>query len=134
MRNRYKGTCYWCGNLVEPRQGHFERHKHQFLTIHAHCVFEQRKRKEDMNPENQCFWVQSDERLFNELKSYSNILYGNLAYIVQNDALISVREVNEWKDRARLNHQLPKILYEKVLDYLRLQYLIDHKSPRVIHQ
>ena len=45
MRNRYKGTCYHCNTTVNPGDGHFERHKGHWRTIHAGCVFELRKQK-----------------------------------------------------------------------------------------
>ena len=45
MRNRYKGTCYHCNATVNPGDGHFERHKGHWRTIHAGCVFELRKQK-----------------------------------------------------------------------------------------
>lgn len=48
MRNRYKGICYYCGKVVEPKQGHFERDykSRTWRTIHADCVFKQRREKE----------------------------------------------------------------------------------------
>ena len=48
MRNRYKGTCYYCGKTVEVGAGHFEKiiGTKYWRTIHADCVFEQRKEKE----------------------------------------------------------------------------------------
>jgi hypothetical protein len=46
MGNKFPGTCYFCGKLVEPKQGHFERDHGKWKTIHAQCVFEQRKLKE----------------------------------------------------------------------------------------
>ena len=45
MRNKYKGICYYCGKEVLPNAGHFERHEGGWRTIHAECVFEQRKEK-----------------------------------------------------------------------------------------
>jgi hypothetical protein len=48
MRNKYAGTCYYCSRTVEPGKGHFERHRGSWLTIHANCVFEQRKEKEQL--------------------------------------------------------------------------------------
>lgn len=45
MRNRYPGTCYWCGKRVEIGEGHFERHNGRWRVIHAECVFEQRRVK-----------------------------------------------------------------------------------------
>ena len=48
MRNKYKGTCYHCGKTVEVGDGHFERHKGGWRTIHSNCVFEARKQKEKL--------------------------------------------------------------------------------------
>jgi hypothetical protein len=45
MRNKYPGICYKCGKQVEKGQGHFERYKGGWRTIHAECVFEQRRIK-----------------------------------------------------------------------------------------
>lgn len=45
MRNKYKGTCYYCGKIVEIGEGHFERYKGGWRTIHANCVFKQRDEK-----------------------------------------------------------------------------------------
>lgn len=45
MRNKYAGTCYFCGNPVAPGAGHFERSAGRWLTIHAGCVFTQRQQK-----------------------------------------------------------------------------------------
>lgn len=47
MRNKYKGICYYCGEIVEVGQGHFERQRGGWRTIHANCVFKQRKEKEE---------------------------------------------------------------------------------------
>lgn len=47
MRNKYKGTCYYCGKTVDPGDGHFEREKGKWLTIHADCVFKQRREKQE---------------------------------------------------------------------------------------
>lgn len=49
MRNKYPGTCYFCGKLVEKGQGHFERHKGGWRTIHALCVTRQRAEKQEAN-------------------------------------------------------------------------------------
>ena len=38
MRNRYAGTCYRCGQRVEPGEGHFERHSRGWRTQHAECA------------------------------------------------------------------------------------------------
>lgn len=53
MRNKYRGRCYYCGEMVEPGYGHFERHLGTWLTIHARCVFKQRKEKERRGDCNQ---------------------------------------------------------------------------------
>lgn len=45
MRNQYAGPCYYCGGMVKPKGGHFERHAGRWRTIHAHCVFVQRQEK-----------------------------------------------------------------------------------------
>lgn len=45
MRNKYKGTCYYCGKEVAPGEGHFERHYGKWRTIHARCVAKQRREK-----------------------------------------------------------------------------------------
>lgn len=50
MRNNYAGVCYYCGIEVKPQQGHFERYKGGWRTIHASCVFQQRKDKEYTTP------------------------------------------------------------------------------------
>ena len=49
MRNKFAGPCYFCSKKVEVGEGHFEKvrgEKHRWRTIHAACVFEQRKAKE----------------------------------------------------------------------------------------
>jgi hypothetical protein len=38
MRNRYRGTCYRCGESVAPGEGHFERHQGGWRTQHASCA------------------------------------------------------------------------------------------------
>lgn len=39
MRNKYAGTCYRCGQTVEPGLGHFERWPgHGWRTQHADCA------------------------------------------------------------------------------------------------
>ena len=48
MRNTFKGTCYRCGGVVEPRQGHFERREKgkfpklpygsKWVMQHAECA------------------------------------------------------------------------------------------------
>lgn len=48
MRNRFKGICYRCKKVVEVGDGHFERRTkpvRHWVTIHAQCVFNQRKEK-----------------------------------------------------------------------------------------
>lgn len=45
MRNRYAGTCYRCGLIVEPGQGHFERHQGGWRTQHASCCIAAREFK-----------------------------------------------------------------------------------------
>jgi hypothetical protein len=45
MRNKYKGPCYKCGQVVEVGAGHFERIRGGWRTIHADCVFTQREEK-----------------------------------------------------------------------------------------
>ncbi len=45
MRNRYPGVCYYCKSAVAKGAGHFERHQGHWRTIHAECVFKQRKEK-----------------------------------------------------------------------------------------
>lgn len=47
MRNKYRGICYHCGQMVEIGLGHFERYRGGWRTIHANCVFQQRKEKEE---------------------------------------------------------------------------------------
>ena len=48
MRNKYKGICYWCNKEVLPGEGHFERNKNKWRTIHLKCVMEQRLEKEKL--------------------------------------------------------------------------------------
>lgn len=38
MRNKYPGQCYRCGQLVKPREGHFERHAGGWRVQHASCA------------------------------------------------------------------------------------------------
>lgn len=45
MRNKYGGTCYYCGKYVNPNEGHFERYKGGWRTIHSRCVLAQRNEK-----------------------------------------------------------------------------------------
>lgn len=54
MRNKYKGICYRCGKVVEPRQGHFEKIQgtaNQWRVQHAECCLEHRKNKEAQKAE-----------------------------------------------------------------------------------
>jgi hypothetical protein len=54
MRNRFPGTCYFCGKICKAGEGHFEQdgfvapgsRQVRWKTIHAECVFEQRKQKD----------------------------------------------------------------------------------------
>lgn len=63
MRNRYPGVCYHCGSAVAVGDGHFERQKGRWLTIHAECVFAQRRQKVHQR------LLQDDQRLLKELLS-----------------------------------------------------------------
>ena len=48
MRNKYPGVCYYCSKEVAKGAGHFEKVKgtrNSWRTIHAECVFIQRKEK-----------------------------------------------------------------------------------------
>ena len=47
MRNRYPGTCYYCGLHCEKGAGHFEKlvNAKGFRVIHVECVFFQRAEK-----------------------------------------------------------------------------------------
>jgi hypothetical protein len=56
MRNRYAGVCYYCDQRVEVGAGHFERHKGGWRTIHASCVFEQRKVKREAKVQAEQAW------------------------------------------------------------------------------
>lgn len=40
MRNKYSGTCYRCGKVVAPGDGHFERLNGQWLVQHATCAIQ----------------------------------------------------------------------------------------------
>lgn len=44
MRNQYPGKCYRCGEIVKPKQGHFERHNGSWRVQHANCAIVNRKR------------------------------------------------------------------------------------------
>jgi len=45
MRNKYAAPCYFCREIVAIGDGHFERRNGGWRTIHANCVFTQRKAK-----------------------------------------------------------------------------------------
>ena len=49
MRNRFAGTCYRCGQRVEPGAGHFERHNRGWRTQHAECAIAYRGKSEMVN-------------------------------------------------------------------------------------
>lgn len=55
MRNRYAGTCYYCGSTVEKQAGHFEKINKGWRVIHAECVFRQREEKRQRNELTKCF-------------------------------------------------------------------------------
>lgn len=42
MRNKYRGICYRCGQMVEPGDGHFERHQGRWRHQHASCAIKYR--------------------------------------------------------------------------------------------
>lgn len=48
MRNHFAGTCYRCGKLVAPGEGHFQRvrgdtfGKRRWATQHADCAIKYR--------------------------------------------------------------------------------------------
>ena len=42
MRNRFPGTCYRCGKIVEAGAGHFVRFQGSWRTQHADCAIEHR--------------------------------------------------------------------------------------------
>ena len=48
MRNRFGGSCYRCGNYVEPNEGHFEalaiskNQKNKWRLQHASCAIKYR--------------------------------------------------------------------------------------------
>lgn len=48
MKNKYPGICYHCKKNVETGKGHFERSMGKWRTIHADCVFIQRKEKQSI--------------------------------------------------------------------------------------
>lgn len=45
MRNKYVGTCYYCGEHCEAGDGHFERFRGGWRVQHASCAFDQRREK-----------------------------------------------------------------------------------------
>lgn len=48
MRNKYSASCYYCGQLVNKGEGHFEKTNNYFKkwrTIHSECVLKQRELK-----------------------------------------------------------------------------------------
>lgn len=60
MRNKYAGSCYRCGKLVSPGQGHFERDQGGWKVQHADCAIaarlkaqKLRRREAIKNIENQ---------------------------------------------------------------------------------
>jgi len=53
MRNKYEGPCYYCGLIVKPKQGHFERYNGKWRLIHSECVFKQRKEKQKLKKINE---------------------------------------------------------------------------------
>jgi hypothetical protein len=79
MRNKYKGTCYKCGQVVEPGTGHFERHRGGWRTIHANCVFIQRVQKdlvkEDVKMRTLECSTKSDTELGRSLSAFNAHIY-----------------------------------------------------------
>ncbi len=48
MRNKFAGTCYRCGGVVPPGDGHFEKirgTKRGWRVQHANCAIEHRNIK-----------------------------------------------------------------------------------------
>jgi hypothetical protein len=48
MRNKYKGICYRCGEVVLPGKGHFEKivgTKNSWRVQHTQCAILNRKTK-----------------------------------------------------------------------------------------
>lgn len=48
MRNKYKGICYRCGEVVLPGEGHFEKKvgtKNSWRVQHASCAIKYRGTK-----------------------------------------------------------------------------------------
>lgn len=52
MRNKYKGTCYQCGQEVEAGAGHFQRYKGSWRVHHAKCAITFRKIRETTRRES----------------------------------------------------------------------------------
>jgi phage pi2 protein 07 len=77
MRNKYEGTCYFCGTKVEKQAGHFERYYGSWRTIHAGCVILNRaiKSYEENSEMSKEYWV------FHNLFYY----YRNLSDVVKKD-------------------------------------------------
>lgn len=50
--NQYASVCYYCGQLVDKQQGHFEKHVLwvngylKWRPIHSECVFKQSLEKQ----------------------------------------------------------------------------------------
>lgn len=47
MRNKYAGKCYYCAKICLKGEGHFERFPGGWRIIHADCVLQQRKEKQE---------------------------------------------------------------------------------------
>lgn len=45
MRNKYQGTCFRCGGVVEPGKGHFQKVSAGWLVQHAECAIKWRGTK-----------------------------------------------------------------------------------------
>ena len=43
MRNKHGGSCYHCGQWVQPGAGYFERHNGKFRVQHIECCEKARK-------------------------------------------------------------------------------------------
>ena len=56
MRNKYPGTCYRCGNTVQPGQGHFEKVAGGWKTQHAECARRWRGQPAPTVPEAGAFY------------------------------------------------------------------------------
>jgi hypothetical protein len=79
MRNKYKGPCYKCGQVVEVGKGHFERHRGGWRTIHVNCVFTQRDdkaiMKEDIKMRTLECSTKSDTELGRSLSAFNAHVY-----------------------------------------------------------